>query len=383
VAISADESPPKGLLNIDLSSAVQLSPRNFMPLTRTPWAGNALAKGIKRRQAESPNQRIGESWELSCDPEAHSRLEHITDVTLADLIACRTSECLSGSMVASGRTACDILVKLINPSRPLSLQIHPSDDNKFLKPSECGKPESWLVLDAEPGAGLYIGFSQPIEPEDLRGRLEAGSFSSDLLQFVPVKPGDYFEIRPHVPHAIGAGVVLLEPQRVIAGKSGKTWRIWDWNRKYNLQGQEDRENGKPRELHITESMSLLEPKSQTGLSYVDKLRRESTETKPAAGVTVKIYPANDWYQVMLIEMDSRSKIKLSPKIAFAGVFILAGEISSTSQFGRPVKMGEGETYFIPSTALPNTFANGNEKTNLALVIPAGKGVPSHGGNIFQ
>ena len=47
-----------------------------------------------------------------------------------------------------------------------------------------------------------------------------------------VKPGDYFEIEPGVTHAIGPGVTLLEPQRIIKGQSGKTYRLWDWGRKY-------------------------------------------------------------------------------------------------------------------------------------------------------
>ena len=220
MAISADDAPPRGLLSLDLTQAVALRPNNFTALSRTPWAGKALAKGIKKRHATDSDQPIGESWELSCDPEAPSKLLQVSDATLADLIACRTSECLSGNLVAAGRTTCDILVKLINPALPLSLQIHPSDDNKLLKSNECGKPESWLVLSCDKGSGLYIGFSRHLDKRDIQRLLETNQFSADLLQFVPVKPGDFFEIEPHVPHAIGPGVVLLEPQRVIAEKIG-------------------------------------------------------------------------------------------------------------------------------------------------------------------
>ena len=42
-----------------------------------------------------------------------------------------------------------------------------------------------------------------------------------VLQFVAVKPGDYFEIEPGVPHAIGPGLVLLEPQRILSVKAEK------------------------------------------------------------------------------------------------------------------------------------------------------------------
>lgn len=384
MAVLTDESPPVGLLSLDLTSAVALSPKNFTSLKRTPWAGSSLARGIKKNQAETPEQRIGESWELSCDPELPSRLTKVPEATLADLIACRTSECLSGSLVATGRTSCDILVKLINAASPLSLQIHPADDNKFLKPSEGGKPESWLVLAAEPGAGIYLGFSKDLSVGEIRDLIESGGFNQDLLQFVPVKPGDYFEIEPHVPHAIGPGTVLLEPQRVVAGKLGKTWRLWDWNRKYNAHGVEDAVNGQPRELHLVEGCSILDPKNQFGTGYSERLKRVPSSISPAPGVTAKVYPPNTWYQTILIEMQPESSIKLIDKACFAGCFVFEGLVYSASQFTRrATTMLMGESYFIPSVALPHVMSTKTEPAKFALVLPSGKGVPAHGGSIFR
>ncbi len=383
MAISADDAPPRGLLSLDLTQAIALRPNNFTALSRTPWAGKALAKGIKKRHATDSDQRIGESWELSCDPEAPSKLLQVSDATLADLIACRTSECLSGNLVAVGRTTCEILVKLINPALPLSLQIHPSDDNKRLKPTECGKPESWLVLSCDKGSGLYIGFSRHLEKTDIQRLLETNQFSADLLQFIPVKAGDFFEIEPHVPHAIGPGVVLLEPQRVIAGKSGKTWRMWDWNRKYNAAGQEDLASGRPRQLHINEAVSLLTPESQFGPKYADTLKRSPTTLNPQPGVSTTIYPPNPWYQVIMLDLAPSASVKLSPKACFAGCVILEGTAFSAGQLARKVPMQAGDNVFIPAAALPNTLSTEEVPARIALVIPAGIGVPAHNGVIFE
>ena len=383
MVVSADDSPPLGLLNLDLTSAVALSPKNFTHLNRTPWAGHALAQGIKRLHASSSEQKIGESWELSCDPEAPSKLVDLPEATLTDLIACRTSECLSGSLVANGRTTCDILVKLINPAYPLSLQIHPDDGHKFLRPNECGKPESWLVLSAEEGAGLYLGFREALPVEEIRRRLETGAFTPDLLQFTPVKPGDYFEIEPHVPHAIGPGVILLEPQRVLAGKSGKTWRMWDWNRKYDSLGREDVVAGRPRELHIVEAISLLKPEQQSGPNFVERLKRSPTVIDPSPGVTAKIYPANPWYQVILIDLAAKSSVKINSKACFAGCFILEGSLASQSQYGRRRSMQIGENYFIPAAALPHTLTTSTAAARVALVIPCGQGISRQDDRIFN
>ena len=42
------------------------------------------------------------------------------------------------------------------------------------------------------------------------------------MSFVPVSPGDLFLIGPGTPHAIGKGVLLLEPQRVAPGGQRKS-----------------------------------------------------------------------------------------------------------------------------------------------------------------
>ncbi len=370
------------IARIELEGPIALNPANFTSLQRTPWAGVELASGIKKNQAETPTQRIGESWEISCDPEAPSNIRNIPHLTLAELIARYPEECLSRQLIASGRTTCDILIKLLNADAPLSLQIHPSDSNASLKINECGKPESWLVLSAKPGSGFYLGFSQPIPISVIREKIETETFSPDLLQFVPVSPGDYFEIEPHVPHAIGPGIVLLEPQRIIAGKSGKTWRLWDWNRKYRRDGSIDPQNGTPRELHIKDSIALLDPKSQSGSQYLAKLRRKAETVKPANGVIIEAYPANEWYQTLLIKMEPRSRLKLNASICFGCATILQGSLQATSTKNRQITMRQGESFFLPAQGLPTELANEDQPALLTLVIPAGQGIPKeHSGNI--
>ncbi len=371
------------LSEIDLTLPVPLDAQNFTSINRTPWAGSALASGIKKNQAISASQKIGEAWEISGDPETPSKLQQSPSFTLTNLISQRTAECLSEKMVASGRIHLDILVKLINAASPLSLQIHPADDHPRLKSHECGKPESWLVLSAEMGAGIYLGFHEPLTLDAIRKHLQNDTFTADLLQFVPVKTGDYFEISPHVPHAIGAGVVLLEPQRIISGKSGKTWRLWDWNRKYNSEGALDQENGRPRELHIDETLSILSPLDQSGLGYINQLRRTPRHETPAIGVTAEIFPANKWYQTILIKMAAGSKIQIKANAAYACTTILEGSLTSVHPAGRKIELGQGQSFFIPAAALPSSLAAGTSAALISLVIPAGQGVDSHLGNIIS
>ena len=57
----------------------------------------------------------------------------------------------------------DLLVKYLFTSEKLSVQGHPSSAQALC--DEAGKEECWLVLDAEPGAQLAIGFDRQLTPE--------------------------------------------------------------------------------------------------------------------------------------------------------------------------------------------------------------------------
>lgn len=202
-----------------------LSPDNWTPPSRTPWGGRALIE-LKAGLAIPADKRawraVGESWELSLDPQFPSL---VGDTALSELIARDPAAWLGGDA-----TATPLLVKLIDAAEALSFQVHPADDDPALLPDESGKPECWVVLAASAGAGVFLGFEDGVTRADVEAALDRNASLTSLLRFVPVAPGDAFAIAPGTVHAIGAGVTLLEAQLVRPGKSGVTYRFWDWNR---------------------------------------------------------------------------------------------------------------------------------------------------------
>ena len=131
-----------------------------------------------------------------------------------------------------------LLVKYIFTSEKLSVQVHPSDTQTEAKGlGRQGKEECWLVIDAEPGAVLGIGFEQPIDAETMRAAAEDGSIE-DMLTWHEVRPGDFFYIPANTVHAIGGGVSIIEVQQ----NSDITYRLYDY--------------GRPRELHLDEGMAV-------------------------------------------------------------------------------------------------------------------------------
>ncbi len=137
-----------------------------------------------------------------------------------------------------------LLVKYIFTSEKLSVQVHPTDaqatamgETDAAGNPERGKEECWLVIDAEPGATLGVGFHEPVSPEVLRAAALDGSIE-DMLVWHPVKAGDFFYIPANTVHAIGAGVSLIEIQQ----NSDITYRLYDY--------------GRPRELHLDKGIAV-------------------------------------------------------------------------------------------------------------------------------
>ena len=130
-----------------------------------------------------------------------------------------------------------LLVKYLFTSEKLSVQVHPSDETAL--PGEAGKEECWLVLDAEPGATLAIGFDEEIPPEQIEAAARDGSIEQ-LLTWHPVSAGDIYYLPAGTVHAIGPGLALVEVQQ----NSDTTFRLYDY--------------GRPRELHLERAMAVAQ-----------------------------------------------------------------------------------------------------------------------------
>ena len=135
-----------------------------------------------------------------------------------------------------------LLVKYIFTSEKLSVQVHPSDAQTEAKGlGHQGKEECWLVIDAEPGAVLGIGFDRPIDAETIRAAAEDGTIEG-MLTWHQVKAGDFFYIPANTVHAIGGGISIIEVQQ----NSDITYRLYDY--------------GRPRKLHLEEGTEVAKGK---------------------------------------------------------------------------------------------------------------------------
>jgi mannose-6-phosphate isomerase len=263
---------------------------NFVPLTRTPWAGTLISK-IKSKNpsisSSSVPQRIGESWEVSTEPSFPSSVttpEGIR-VLLTELLEDFGAAVLGQKTYNSFGANSPLLLKWLNASEDLSVQVHPNNSCKILESNECGKPESWLVLDVEPGGYIYLGFKENFTKEHIETALKENRAEEVMNKFYP-KKFDFIFVPPGCVHAVGPGVLIVEPQYVLPKKLGVTWRLGDWGRTYNAAGEKD-SAGKPRPLHFEKGLQVIYWNLPRGNALLKKLvshdeRFEGSEENPFA-----------------------------------------------------------------------------------------------------
>ncbi len=201
-----------------------------------PWGSHRLFS-LKGLPASLEQEKIyGESWEVSTLREG---LTSIGEKNLLEFL----------------QRPLPYVVKLISTSMELSVQVHPNDEYAYKEERELGKNECWVILNCQPDSGIYLGFRKEFleKYKDDEAKLKQDFFDGlfslipidEILNFYPVRSGDYFFIPAGTVHAIGKNIDLIEFQSA----SGLTYRIWDWDRTDS--------KGNKRELHLKKSMDVL------------------------------------------------------------------------------------------------------------------------------
>ena len=218
------------------------------------WGGEKLKTEFGK---QSDLARVAESWELAAHKDGTSGFEG-ESFDLADLFS--THRELIGKK-ADAFERFPMIIKLIDAKSNLSVQVHPSDEYALANEGSYGKTEMWYVAEAEEGAGLYVGFSRDVTEQEFR-TLIAENRLQEVLNFLPVKPGEWYFIEAGTVHAIGKGVVIAEIQQ----NSNLTYRLYDYGR----VGAD----GKPRELHVEKGVKVSKltaytPDKRTSCEYFD------------------------------------------------------------------------------------------------------------------
>lgn len=148
--------------------------------------------------------------------QARSGLSTLPDGRLLrDAVEADPEGWLGPEHVAAFGPSTELLVKLLDPDQRLPVHFHP--DKAFARRHlalDHGKTEAWIVLDAPPGAGVGLGFTHPRTKDDVLDLVDRRASAELLaaLHRIEVRPGDTVLVPAGVPHAIDAGIFVLELQ---------------------------------------------------------------------------------------------------------------------------------------------------------------------------
>lgn len=303
-----------------------LYPLKFQPIFKERiWGGRNL--GRLYGKALPPGVPIGESWEISDRPGDVSVIANgpLSGHDLHWLVQLHGRELLGEASLRGNRFP--LLIKLLDAQEKLSLQVHPPASQAATLGGEP-KTEMWFVADAAQDAELFVGLKRGITREIFQQKMEAGTVA-DCFHRIPVNAGDTMFLPSGRVHAIGAGLVIFEIQQ----NSDTTYRVFDWNR-VGL-------DGKPRELHVAESLASIDFDDFEPALTVGKLTR-------GPNFSAQRLVSDPLFTVDRFDVETQDSI-LWRRLTLRIIGVVKGNIAVASETGDSVDLKAGEFCLLPAS----------------------------------
>jgi mannose-6-phosphate isomerase len=259
---------------------------------------------------------------------------------LADLIADDPVAWLGKEHVARHGADPALLVKLLDAGQRLPLHVHPDRDfaAKHLA-SPYGKTEAWIVLEAAPGAVVHLGFTRDVSATEL-ARWVRGQDIEPMLATtnrVPVAAGDAVLCPAGTPHAIGAGILLVELQEPTDLSVILEWRDFPLG---------------PGE--VTPGLPIDEALACVDRGACPPRRLNGLRGRPLNRAIGSLLPEAADPFFVAERVDSRASGHLSP--AYGVLIVTSGNGQLYTETGASVPVRRGSTVLIPHASGACTLA---------------------------
>ena len=297
----------------------------FRPiLKQVLWGGNKI---ISFKQLDADMEQVGESWEVSGvkDNESIVANGQYEGMKLNDLVALLKGDLVGKENYERFGNEFPLLIKFIDASKQLSIQVHPNDEQAKAKGLKRGKTEMWYVMESAPDATLLSGLKRTITPEEYKAMVENDTITDALCEY-RVGEGDVFYLPAGRIHSIGAGTFLAEIQET----SDVTYRIYDFKRKDK--------DGNYRQLHTEAAAECIDYSVENDYRTKYKARKnEGVELAQCAHFTTSVYDLDEPMLLDYSELDS-----------FVVLIALSGECT-LSTGDAETQLRAGETVLLPAT----------------------------------
>jgi mannose-6-phosphate isomerase len=297
----------------------------FEPLLKqTLWGGDKIIplKNLKKKM-----ERVGESWEISGVKDNETIVANGPDKgkSLNQLVSEQKAKLVGEENYQRFGDEFPLLVKFIDASQDLSIQVHPNDETAHRLGKPHGKTEMWYTLESAPGAHLYNGLKKKITTEEYE-QMVANDTIVDALARYEIKEGDVFYIPAGRIHAIGSGCFVTEIQET----SDVTFRIYDYKRKDK--------DGNYRELHTKEAAQSIDytvlPNYRAGY---EPILNEGVQLVECPYFTTAVYDLTEPMTLDYSELDS-----------FVILIAVKGE-GTIKANGEEMTFKMGDTILLPAT----------------------------------
>ena len=297
----------------------------FRPiLKQVLWGGKKI---ISFKQLDADMEQVGESWEVSGveDNESIVANGQYEGMKLNDLVALLKGDLVGKENYERFGNEFPLLIKFIDASKQLSIQVHPNDEQAKAKGLKRGKTEMWYVMESAPNATLLSGLKRAITPEEYKAMVENDTITDALCEY-RVGEGDVFYLPAGRIHSIGAGTFLAEIQET----SDVTYRIYDFKRKDK--------DGNYRQLHIEEASECIDYSVESDYrTKYEPRKNEGVELAQCTHFTTSVYDLNEPMLLDYSELDS-----------FVVLIALSGECT-LSTGDTETQLRAGETVLLPAT----------------------------------
>ena len=297
----------------------------FRPiLKQVLWGGNKI---ISFKQLDADMEQVGESWEVSGvkDNESIVANGQYEGMKLNDLVALLKGDLVGKENYERFGNEFPLLIKFIDASKQLSIQVHPNDEQAKAKGLKRGKTEMWYIMESAPDATLLSGLKRTITSEEYKAMVENDTITDALCEY-RVSEGDVFYLPAGRIHSIGAGTFLAEIQET----SDVTYRIYDFKRKDK--------DGNYRQLHTEAAAECIDYSVENDYRTKYKARKnEGVELAQCPHFTTSVYDLDEPMLLDYSELDS-----------FVVLIALSGECT-LSTGDAETQLRAGETVLLPAT----------------------------------
>ena len=292
------------------------------------WGGRNLEKfGVIL-----PAGKTAEVWEVSCHPDGISKISNgmYVGLSLEEYITMMGKDAVGTDNYDSKIFVFPLLLKLIDASDKLSVQVHPDDNYaKNNENGESGKHEAWYIIDAKPGAQIIYNLIPGIDKEDFIESMNKSEIDQ-CLNYMNVFSGDVIDIYPGMIHSIGAGIVLAEIQQ----NSNLTYRLFDYDRMDK--------KGNKRTLNIKKALDVID--------FVPNNRKRKAlgiDLQINAGAHKSFKLANKYFSLEVYWVEGAIEEHTDGSKFYIYFFLEGGAI--VNYLNGRVSVNAGEAIFIPAS----------------------------------